>query len=900
MRRLLLLSLVLAAALYLAAAVELGASVRSGPIVISSMDDIYVFVAPDDGNVKLFKLRDLDSTVAYPVWSYNITGVFGGIPSTGGHAYHSASKTNFVFIAPKGKGLYGFYFSYTPTATRGALNGGNALFDSWDKMLGGIAVVTASQTADMATVIVIGLDEEGYLRAATIALNDNDSDNVLENVAGTGSIYTKVNDGGAFSTLAVDGFNGPADNGSLTIYLGTDENVQIIGLGWYATGGGNLVVESSKTIAISGVAQSGFAIGESYVYFLSYGLDKAYFHVLSKDGSTHREFPIYVGDGEALAGYPTNSPVVEETLDGEENVYFAVGKAVYKFNPAVDAAPVKYDDIGELIYTAPVIVRAKDGSNNLIVVSKSGRVYKVIYQSHEEIPSSCAGLGEAYAPPIVRGGRLIYAVDDSDDGYLCSVNVSNVGDGVPIDGWPAFGFADGRTQIKGENPPFKISNYMLAFLMDNTSLDGIGIEGTYVADSNPATDFTFNDIISVDRNASLTVWASDLYLGTWDKIPGTNVVWYDFDHWVINGDATTNNPATISTVTGVSVWKAYYRKKFPVVIEYINMKSTSTVLSTDSTWIEAGANYTLTPPSSYSHVKWVVEVQGSDPVEVADERYTITVSSPVYVKEYVNLVFGYMHFMYPYIAEDGFRVFLRVTKMATIINGITVSSSINSFFVKLDLTDLGIPAEIVDATFNLNLENATPETEKAVSNWEMNGPVFEYVVTLATPIEEATNVFVATLTVRATSDSYFSLADLMKRDMVDSGIGNEENKIGIFKVLMSGEKLEGEALTVAASFAPEDLDSSSRLKYFPEYITPCLGDFNMDGRVDGWDMLALMDHYGLKEGDPDWDPLYDIAPRNGFNSTTDVGWLIPESPRKIDFQDIVIEAIMYGATCTTE
>ena len=902
MRRLLLLSLVLAAALYIAAAVELGAGVRSGPIVISSMDDIYVFVAPDDGNVKLFKLRDLDSSVAIPSWHDTINNVTGGIPSTGGHAYHEASKTNFIFLAPKGVGLVGYFFGNTATDASDL----GTIFSDWNSMLGGVAVAKASEAGIMATVLVAGLDEEGYLRAGLLGLGAGGT------VVSSTSTYLKVSNGGAYSTIAISDFE-EGDEGTANVYLGTDEGVEIVELYWKATGAGTVTLSASKSVIISGVAQSGFAVGQNYVYFLSYGLDKAYFHVMSKDGSIHREFPIDVPAGEPLAGYPTNSPVVEVSGDsGEDIVYFAIGKAVYKYNPLVDTSPQKFDDIGETIYTAPVLVNTPGGSNRLIVVTKSGKVYQVLYNSHTEIPSPCAGLGEAYAPPIARGGRLIYAVNDGVNGYLCSVDISDIGDGVPIGGWPAFGFADGRTQVKSVNPPFKLANYMRAYLTPSgTSLDGVGIEASYTIDSDTSfSTFTFNDIISVMKGASLTVEASDLYFGTWDKIPGTNVVWYEFDHWEVDGNVATTSTYTVPSVDDIRIWKAYYKKKYAVYKEYINVKSPlSDPVGTEIEWLEAGTTLELTPPSTYSHVRWEIQVQGSDPVTSEDEKYTLVVSSPIYVKEYVNLVYGYVDLMFPKyifepISEDTFNLALKITRISTTL---AEGASVSAFYVDLDLSkfiDAGINVDIIDATYVLDLDyptNVSATTTKILSFVDYGGSNFEYVVSLATPISYATGIFVATLTVQYSGPtSYVDLSTLISKDMVDSGVGDASNTIGMFKVFLSGEKLEGDALIAASATSENDISGDNTLRYLPDYVTPCLGDFNMDGKVDGWDMLDLIAHYGLQEGDDGWDPIYDIAPRQNFNSATDVGWLVPESPRKIDFQDVVLETILYGATCTTK
>ena len=184
MKKFLLLFLIFASTLYMAGYVELSAGVRSGPIVINSMgdEDVYVFVSPDDGNLKMFGLKDIDKALS-PVWKETLVGVSGGIPSTGGHAYYDgnpASKTNFIFLAPKGYGLVGFYFGTDTTSSSGAFDNANAIFSDWDNILGGIAVLTATQDSNYATVIVVGLDEEGYLRAAYFKITG--SGDVLDTV----------------------------------------------------------------------------------------------------------------------------------------------------------------------------------------------------------------------------------------------------------------------------------------------------------------------------------------------------------------------------------------------------------------------------------------------------------------------------------------------------------------------------------------------------------------------------------------------------------------------------------------------------------------------------------------------------------------------------------------------
>ncbi|HCZ05607.1 MAG TPA: hypothetical protein DHV12_00460 [Thermotogae bacterium] len=77
--------------------------------------------------------------------------------------------------------------------------------------------------------------------------------------------------------------------------------------------------------------------------------------------------------------------------------------------------------------------------------------------------------------------------------------------------------------------------------------------------------------------------------------------------------------------------------------------------------------------------------------------------------------------------------------------------------------------------------------------------------------------------------------------------------------------------------------------------TSLLGDFTGDGKVDAKDLALFSLHWGEDENSPNWDPLYDIGPREGFSlAPYEEGELIIETPRKVDEEDLKILIQLFG------
>lgn len=49
-----------------------------------------------------------------------------------------------------------------------------------------------------------------------------------------------------------------------------------------------------------------------------------------------------------------------------------------------------------------------------------------------------------------------------------------------------------------------------------------------------------------------------------------------------------------------------------------------------------------------------------------------------------------------------------------------------------------------------------------------------------------------------------------------------------------------------------------------------VGDLNGDGKVNQTDLVLLTNAYGSKVGDPNWNPLADMAPPYGIIGLTDL------------------------------
>ncbi len=871
----LVLVLALVSVLALAGYTPLGSGVKSSPIVVSSVpgESIYVIVTPDDGNVAMYDISDI-TPLSTPKWTDSLTTA-GGIPSTGGHVSGEigGNTYNLIALAPKGNGLHFIDFDDT-SATDLSMESGY-----WNSLTGGIAVFQATSNSATMYIGVVGLSEDGNLMARVYSFDGSATDVKAQD--------DEALNERAYSSVAVSDVSKSA-TGSARIYLGTDENFYVYDFNWeLLTGKGTLT--RVKKISIPGKAQSGIALDNDNAYFLTYGLNQVWFNVYPKGGDTVLSYEVPLESGYSPDGYPTNSPVVVDNGTSKW-IFFAIGKAVYRYDTSTYKLD-KYEDIGEPIYTAPIVLSDKNNPENsiLVVVTANGDVYRVDYNSKTLISNECAGDGYVYTPPAARGGKLVFAVSTFDgEGKLCAIDISDFSAGASTGSpWPAFGYTDGRTQTLGYNPPFKLPLFLKAYRQDGTSLDGVGIEATYTtSDMSGGETITFDNVINVPHEGDATVVALDYATDIYSLVDGTDAS-YVFAEWIDN--ESTDATRDVSGLETSETWEASYTLYYLIQHEIRNYIDDS-LISSDTTWATALESYNLTSASTYVLVRWEVYTPGSaTPVESTNTSLTLNVTSPILVKEYVKRVYGQVEFKYPkYIMEpiapaNKFITVVKVTNLST-ANAGDDATLIKAFDLKVDLSSLPFDASLVDATYQVNLSyptNVSTTTDKLWFERMESGAVAEYILALSTPVEQATNIFTATLTFQYSGDGFpIDSDDVFTSSMINMKVGDVDVNQGVAKALLS-------------SVYPD------RVGYLAEFLgyTSILGDFDNSGCVNIFDFEGLANHYGLTPSDPDWNPIYDIGPREDFDLPSTPGYLIPQSPRTVDFSDLLIEALMYGQGC---
>ena len=891
MRKFVLL-LAMVSIIALAGYVPLSAGVKAGPIVVSSIkgNNVYAIVTPDDGNLAMYNIAEIGE-LSTSEWKNDpkIDNVSGdGIPSTGGHAYgllkdtSSSTPLNAFAVAARGVGLYLAGFD-SSAATGSVKDSGD-----WKNMVGGIAVFKAAEP-DTSKIYfgVAGVSMNGKLIASIYSYDGSDFTDLASDTDDTGE--------NAYSSIAVDA-NVDASNAKL--YFGTDEGFYVYKLEWNIGSTSIATLTREKSFSVPGKVQSGIAMDNSNVYFLSYGLDNVYFNVYPKGGSTIRTYTIPIEPGYSPDGYPTNSPVVVNN-GTSKRVFIAIGRAVYYYD--TDTFKIeKWADIGEPIYAAPIVLNDKDNTENyiLVVVTANGNVYRVEKDNASLISSECAGHGDVFSPPAARGGWLVFGVSTYDGkGELCSVDISSFSIGASTkDPWPAFGYADGRTQTFMYNPPFKIPIFLKAFIQNGDSLDKVGVYATYT--TSEMTDFAtaiYNDVINVPYNGAATVVAVDYATDLWDVVPGDDAS-YVFDKWTDTTEDATNPVRYATPITEYMNYTASYNLYYKIYLEIRDPNNNIVDGGTATEWATAFENFTLNSTSTFVLDHWEVYVEGSStPTMVStDDILTVNVNEPLYIKEYIKRVYGQVEFKYqkylmePATPANQFMVSLKVTKLST-ENAGSDASPIKAFDLKLDLSSLPFGVGLAAATYEVNLDyptNVSATTTKQL--FERIGAegdnMVEYILVLSTPVSTASDIFMATLTFQYSGEGFPMEADkVFNKDMVTMKVGGEDIKEGIAKVLTSYSL---------------DLDGYEDA-YIPEYLgyTSILGDFDVSGCVDIFDFMALVNHYNLTDQDPGWDPIYDIGPRSGADLPATPGCLIAQTPRKVDFSDLLIEAVMYGQGC---
>ena len=882
----LLLALVSVVALagYTTTYTSLGAGVKSAPIIVSSIPDgnIYVIVAQEDGEMRMYNINNIDETHTY-VWSESLGSNITDVLSAGGHVYAATGTGyNLIAIAPMGKGLEFVEIDENKATV-------DSLVDQqyWNDLVGGVAVFEASPL-DAATEYIgaVGISEDGHLVARVYGFNGN-------NVATETDLAVVDFNERAYSSVAVaDVTKGPS--GSAKVYIGTDEHFYVYKFRWDLNAATSDFVPI-KTISIPGKAQSGIALDDNAAYFLTYGLDKFWFNVYPRDGDSVTSYAIEKDAGQSLDGYPVNSPVVVQ-YDSGNIVYYAVGKAVYYYDTSTYS--IGKIDVGEPIFAAPIVLSDKDNPENsmVFVVTSKGNVYRLNGSTYaaEKVSSACAqGDGYVYTPPAARGGKLVFAVTKVDGtGRLCSVDISDVSYGAQTGMWASFGYADGRTQTLSYNPPFKIPIFVKAFIQNGSSLDNTGVYATYTtSEMSGDSTLTFNGIVNVPTQGAATVVAVDYETDVSSVVPATDAS-YVFQGWI--DDSSAGRARYKDDIENSEIWKASYKLYYKIRYEIINYMQTSDIIATNDIWVEAYEATTLSD-ASYVPVRWEVYYTNTstpDIVSTDTELSLSNVNTPMLVKEYVMRTYGTVEFKYqkyfmePIEPYNKFLMTLKVTRLST-ENAGAGATSIKAFDMVLDLSSLPFDVSIYNATYVLNLNypanvSATTDKlwfEKIVGD---DNKSIEFLVMLSTPVSTASDIFMATITLEYSGSGFPKEAAALLSDVANMTVGDGEALIGAAKVNRSG----------VGSMSDDFI-----LEYLP--YSDKLGDFNNDGCVDIFDLMALANHYGLDENSVDWIPIYDIGPRTGYTHLTpsSPGELVIETPRKVDFNDLLIEGILYGQDC---
>ncbi len=893
-----LLILLATVTLSFSAFVDVGARVDSGVITVSSIGgEPYVIVTPNNGKILMYNLYDLEKAVPTYAWEMNIIGA-DKILSTGALAYWSLHFKNYLFVYPYDVGLKMVLFDENSSSPV-TLNGNDVV--DWGQVVGGIAAFTAYEESDSIYFIVAGVNTEGILHVGLVFLNSSD----FESASYEEVTYDLGSE--AYSTLAIsDVVKG--EDGNARIYVGTDRKVLIFDLKWNVTDPNPLTLSMKAAFDIYGKAQSGFAVGNKYVYFMTYSLQRTYFYVLDKEGKNLQMYPVDVPEGESPYSWPTNSPVVMDA-NGNDKVFFTVGRSVYKFESSSPAEGVqKYADIGEPIVVAPVVAEDWENPGNkvLLVVSISGRVYKVGYMDVEEIPENdCAGKGTVYSPPTIKNGRLLFGMATRSGGALCSINVSEYAEGVTMEGWPEYGYKGGRTQTYMVNPPFNIPLYLRAEFENGESASGKVrfdfITEDMVLSNIPTETHYFNYVLDVRQSVIATACAHEVegedIVESINGVdyPGTDVE-YRFMRWE-SGETTACKSGQINDI---EVWRAIYAKyyRYKRILVNISGAVEEIVGESTDTFVKKGDTIELSPTSGYEFVKWeIITPDGS--LSSTDPTLSYQVNSPVLVKEYVKKIYGVLWFKYPKQifeptwSSNTFEIAFQLRFLRPLEYGGKDATGLRSISIELGDVEqlLGISATVVEATWTVSTDAQHVEFNGGGGELgvTMRGvPTKDWLILISSSdlINQATDMLIATLTIEYDGDpSEFPLElDSRMQNAVKAYAGDNMAEGGLLMVLTSN---------YGHRYGDINPDASG-LDYLPE--VSLLGDFNGDGCVDFMDLISFVNKYGLRKGDPDWEAKYDIGPRDEFSPPPDYypGFLKIEPGRPINFEDFRYLATMYG------
>ena len=711
----------------------------------------------------------------------------------------------------------------------------------------------------------------GYLIAM-----DSSSATVLDSTSVT--LDSAVN-----STAAIK-FESRTAQGSATVYIASDGAIYKFLFDWdIDTSGATLTTSEEASYAIENNyhIQSAIALDEENgkVYAIGYNLFNS--QVFAFSMSELEKTWSYVVNG---FPYSNISPVI----DDEGYVYVAIGNSVYKFSST--GSKVWKTSLDEEVLTSPMISGEEtDGEKYLYVLSKYGAIYKINIATGE-ITDTYAVYNpykdQFYSPPLSVLSKLVFA------GYnekLYAVNISDTKGGSGR--WPTFKYLGSRSGSADYNGPLPTAVSVRAY--DVTKESFITVDASYSLNggSMHSAETTFAVGVNVDDKLGISIQDSSSDVYDFDNIEELtskiatedlkeNDTFVKFKEWEIEPDdgATDDHFATFTiNVDGPEEIVADVETYYKVVVDYDLSDETGEYNEVDAFTVMNGATTEITPPSSrdYEFESWTIYTPTATytnndyaNVEEFNEQtgeMVVKITEPIVVIGELTKVSGEATLYVQNTAYQDEQFYAQL-----VINEIYSKSQ--SLAVELHIpNDIPLYIKSVDVDrADLGDNNvASPTTSWVlVTDSSTGGELLtpkDYILLLSWD-DPATLDTAATITFELYAGEKVKGIRTKLSDNFEVNAGSKYGGIGKVKVV-GAEPL----------------------------IQPVVGDFNGDRVVDQADFFLFLKAYGSKEGDSNYNVIYDIAPRENFSPPSE-GYKAgdPDPDGEINAEDFAVFAVMYG------
>jgi len=577
--------------------------------------------------------------------------------------------------------------------------------------------------------------------------------------------------------------------------------------------------------------------------------------------------------------YPNTSPVI----DGEGNIYVATGKSVMKFSKTgTKRWKVVLDDD---IYTSPTIGGLEDDGNFYIyVVTAEGKIYKINaeYGTIADSYDLHAGYREYfYSPPISVLSKLVFA------GYDEKLHAINISDWKGSSGiWPTFKYLGSRSGSSDYNGPLPKVVVAKAYDVKSDEYVSATIPATYSRNNGDQKKDVFPLTIVANTNDTLCFEVPDKYgenKYSFDDISEIkedylkeNDTFYIFKSWENIPDEGSQNSTQATFVVDVNLDKivADFEKAYKVAWVFDLSDQSGVYNEVNATVVAAKENYKITVPSSndYEFTVWNIitpngtYTQDDYPGVISysdfDHSITIEASEPIVLIAPLTKLKGNATLYIQNKVQPGhFTVQLVLNQL----------KNAKSIVVKLIIPD-DLPITIndyeLDYATELTMASGYASTDTA---WE---------ITPESSVTDKYYLMTSSLSTPSTLSNIATITFDMIASTPVSGLRDGENALYKHFLITVGSEEGG----------------TGKVKINPEYpiMQPIVGDFNGDGKVNLIDFNMFMEHFDSEVGDSNYDVVYDIAPREGFNPPPDYKAGEPNPDGSIDEKDFAIFAVMFG------